>query len=293
MKKHKASAENSANPEQIREQARSFTSAVSGLATEVERLSVENAALRLQIAQVLSAGAEFGPDVAEGWLKRFEQLPAWKKARLGTWRWDKAAGRPEDNGLRGLRQSLIAEPMSNFDRILWDRKEANRVANYVPSVFDDYIPARPAPDFKEGDQDIERAVEQKHPGLGKTFKAVVKGRLGRLRLVIELAFLIYGTDAVDRLTSAPEAVLEDLLERCRSMNSSIHERWARCADRLNGGSEWARANARFVLGVDSTATPEAIKAAYRQLAKQCHPDIATGDAETFTRVASAYDLLMN
>lgn len=49
-----------------------------------------------------------------------------------------------------------------------------------------------------------------------------------------------------------------------------------------------------VLGVDRTATPDAIKKRYRQLVKELHPDINPGDTiveQRFKEVSSAYDLL--
>lgn len=48
-----------------------------------------------------------------------------------------------------------------------------------------------------------------------------------------------------------------------------------------------------ILGVPRTATPEQIKKAYRQKAKQYHPDKPTGDAEQFKRVNEAYEILSN
>lgn len=48
------------------------------------------------------------------------------------------------------------------------------------------------------------------------------------------------------------------------------------------GSEWWT-----VLGVPATATPDTVKAAYRYLVKQHHPDTG-GDAEQFLKVQQAY-----
>lgn len=51
-----------------------------------------------------------------------------------------------------------------------------------------------------------------------------------------------------------------------------------------------------ILGVAQDAAPEAIKKAYRQLAKRYHPDKNAGDAqaaETFKRITEAYDVLSN
>jgi len=47
-----------------------------------------------------------------------------------------------------------------------------------------------------------------------------------------------------------------------------------------------------VLGVDSDADEDAIKAAYRRLAKRCHPDkVGDEGAARFTEITRAYDLL--
>ncbi|MFN3231438.1 MAG: J domain-containing protein [Alphaproteobacteria bacterium] len=49
-----------------------------------------------------------------------------------------------------------------------------------------------------------------------------------------------------------------------------------------------------VLGVDGTATPDDIKAAFRALAKEHHPDANPGDeeaAERFKSVCAAYEIL--
>jgi hypothetical protein len=52
-----------------------------------------------------------------------------------------------------------------------------------------------------------------------------------------------------------------------------------------------REDALKVLGIKGDITAEAVKKAYRQLAKRHHPDVG-GDAEQFRRVNEAYQLLM-
>jgi len=48
------------------------------------------------------------------------------------------------------------------------------------------------------------------------------------------------------------------------------------------------------LGVEPSASPEAIVAAFRRQARVLHPDIAgTGDADAFVAVKLAYDVLAN
>jgi hypothetical protein len=50
------------------------------------------------------------------------------------------------------------------------------------------------------------------------------------------------------------------------------------------------AEARTVLGVDPTATPDQIRSAFRALARTMHPDVG-GDTATFARINAAYDVL--
>lgn len=50
--------------------------------------------------------------------------------------------------------------------------------------------------------------------------------------------------------------------------------------------------ARQVLGVDAGADEAEIKRAYRERAKEVHPDRSDGDAESFKRVTDAYEQLV-
>jgi curved DNA-binding protein CbpA len=45
-----------------------------------------------------------------------------------------------------------------------------------------------------------------------------------------------------------------------------------------------------IIGVERTATDDAIRAAFRSLARQHHPDVG-GDAARFTEIARAYEVL--
>lgn len=46
-----------------------------------------------------------------------------------------------------------------------------------------------------------------------------------------------------------------------------------------------------VLGVGLRATTEEIKIAYRRRAREVHPDVSSGDTETFQRLSEAYQVL--
>ena len=47
-----------------------------------------------------------------------------------------------------------------------------------------------------------------------------------------------------------------------------------------------------VLGIDRAESPQGIHAAYRKLAKQCHPDVVGGDSkERFQGIQQAYEVL--
>ena len=48
-----------------------------------------------------------------------------------------------------------------------------------------------------------------------------------------------------------------------------------------------------ILGIDSKATPDDIKKAFRKLSLIYHPDRDTGDNEKFKNITSAYEVLSN
>ncbi len=78
-------------------------------------------------------------------------------------------------------------------------------------------------------------------------------------------------------------------ERARRARQTQQNR--RRAQRGTAKSGLSRAQARRVLGVESTASQSDIKSAYRQQAKQHHPDRETGDEAQFKKVSRAYETL--
>jgi curved DNA-binding protein len=66
--------------------------------------------------------------------------------------------------------------------------------------------------------------------------------------------------------------------------------------RLGVGRVGVKLSHYDVLGVESTATPQEIKKAFRQIARECHPDVAGEDpksAERFKSARDAYEVLID
>src|SRR5688500_13746554 len=55
--------------------------------------------------------------------------------------------------------------------------------------------------------------------------------------------------------------------------------------------EWFEKDYYKALGISSTASDKEIKAAYRKLSKQYHPDANKGSEERFKDISAAYDVL--
>src|SRR3954463_3332228 len=93
--------------------------------------------------------------------------------------------------------------------------------------------------------------------------------------------------------SAEDAAAREAEERRRAdgFRQASHYGWGGSGDGTRSREEM---KALDVLGVETDATSEQIKAAYRRLAKANHPDAAPGDAEAATRfqqVQAAYEVL--
>ena len=86
-----------------------------------------------------------------------------------------------------------------------------------------------------------------------------------------------------------------ILQKAQRNTASISFAQSRCFATVAPHSRIPREkNYYSILGLERTATPEQIKEAYRELAKQYHPDITGGttkDAEKFRDVMEAYGIL--
>jgi hypothetical protein len=270
------------------EDANTWRRSLVELLQERDHLARENAILKQQIQQLQSAGAQLTPELAKSWLPGLQACDGWDSLPVGNafdTSWDSAAGEVNGLGLKALVLDLRARPATASDRATWDANERRQVLQNKGGG----IPARPAPDRVQPTQATSWLLNQRSPGLGDSFTALTKGLRGRLPLVIEAAFLLFGERAVAMLSTDPAQVVKTLLtEVARASEPTKAATRQFFSDFFSGKT--ALLQARQVLGVGPDATVEEIKQAYRRLARQHHPD-AGGDAEQFHRIQQAYEVL--
>ncbi|MEB3261074.1 MAG: DnaJ domain-containing protein [Cyanobacteriota bacterium] len=169
---------------------------------------------------------------------------------------------------------------------------------------------------------LEEELNRQSPGLGTAFGQALRGPHSRGRWAVRAAFALYGPRAAEWLSEDPLRVVEELGRRVeqldRRQGPDSKQRQAQGQQRRKGTrtannsqapggsstsgagtssgtrsdfSSGPRAQALKLLGLAPEATPEAIKRAYRRLAKAHHPDLG-GDAEAFHRLEAAYRLLL-
>jgi len=259
---------------------------VQNLLIENERLQQRVTHLQHQLDLARQVGGALSPELAKSWLPGLAACDGWERLAVGNafdTRWDQAAGKVEGLGLKALVLDLRARPATASDRAFWDASERRRVAEGGG------VPARPAPDRVQPLEATSWLLNQRQPGLGDSFTALTKGLRGRLAVAIEAAFLLWGDRAVAMLSTDPAQVVKTLrTEVARASEATRAASWQFMADLLKGRA--AAPQARQVLGVGADATAAEIKQAYRQLARQHHPD-AGGDPEQFHRIQQAYELL--
>jgi len=155
---------------------------------------------------------------------------------------------------------------------------------------------------------LEEELNRQSPGLGTALGQALRGPHSRGRWAVRAAFALYGPRAAEWLNEDPLRVVEELGRRVeqldRRQGPDPKQRQAQGQQRRKGTrtannspgtqtgfSSGPRAQALKLLGLTPDATPEAIKRAYRHLAKAHHPDLG-GDAEAFHRLEAAYRLLL-
>lgn len=274
----------------------------------LDQLVLENESLRRQV-QTLSeqlrlaqaAGSAFGPDTAKAWAKAFEQADpkAWRELRAGAWTWNDEKGRPTGGGLAGLVLDLTATPGDDSQaRLNWDmeenRRERMRNARIAAGDTSQPYQRRPYPPRFRCQLAVCSWLDQQgHPGLGATVRQLKQGlRDGsKASLLVDAAFALWKEEAVAKLSGDPLVALKELREAVT--DSALKDfNFGSFADAFLGSIRdgQRKADARRTLGVADEADADAIKAAYRRLARVHHPD-AGGDAEQFSKVAAAYSLL--
>jgi DnaJ domain len=275
--------------------SRPITTNVEALLAENDALRREVRALRLQLELVLQGGrsatperdvtqrepaerrrppvttaSSFGitPELVERWGQAMGRHPQWQVLRIGP-----------PNGLRGLI-------------------EAQRRQWWNPAL------------------ELEQELDRRAPGLGAELGEALRGPHSRVRWAVRAAFAVYGPSALEWLSDEPLRVVEELLTRAqqleqrRSGGRQQRRKGTRTAN-TSGANRSAgpkaskgpktgqnathaadpRQQALELLGLERGASLQAIKRAYRRLAKDHHPDLG-GDVERFHRLDAAYRLLI-
>lgn len=169
---------------------------------------------------------------------------------------------------------------------------------------------------------LEEELDRRSPGLGGELAAALRGPHSRGRWAVRAAFALYGPRAPEWLGEEPLRVVEELRRRLeqlegrqrqgrrrgtrtenrtenRTDNRNQHRSESRSEHRSKTHSKTTgqaadadpRRQALQLLGLEPGASREAIKRAYRRLAKAHHPDLG-GDPAAFHRLDAAYRLLL-
>ena len=251
--------------------SRPITANVEALLVENEALRREVWALRQQLEHQRSrgptrvtSGAAPGltPQEVERWCQAMARHPAWGSLRVGP-----------PGGLRGVMEEL---------QLQW----------WNPALS------------------LEEELNRHNPGLGTELAAALRGPHSRGRWAVRAAFALYGPRAVEWLNEAPLRVVGELRQRVERLeqrqgrgqrrgtrtenHSQANQQQARPDSAGFGAGSGAdpRQDALRLLGLESGATPQAIKRAYWRLAKTHHPDLG-GNAEAFQAIDAAYRMLMD
>jgi hypothetical protein len=241
---------------------RPVTANVEALLAENDALRRENNALQRELRALRqvhnrvtnSAAPGLTAEQVERWSAAMARHPAWSTLRIG----------PPD-GLRGLVEELR--------RHWWN-----------PALS------------------LEEELDRRSPGLGSELAAALRGPHSRGRWAVRAAFALYGPRAPEWLGEEPLRVVEELrrrLEQLEGRQRQGRRRGTRTENHSKSDSKTRsqaadadpRRQALQLLGLEPGASREAIKRAYRRLAKAHHPDLG-GDPAAFHRLDAAYRLLL-
>lgn len=158
--------------------------------------------------------------------------------------------------------------------------------------------------------ELEQELDRRCPGLGTELAEALRGPHSRARWAVRAAFAVYGQRAPEWLSAEPHRVVAELLQRLERLEQAGRARQDRERRRgtrtenhsrsreQSGASQSSRSPAAdprraalAELGLEPGASPQAIRRAYRRLAKAHHPDLG-GDAAAFHRLDAAYRLLL-
>jgi hypothetical protein len=158
--------------------------------------------------------------------------------------------------------------------------------------------------------ELEQELDRRCPGLGTELAEALRGPHSRVRWAVRAAFAVYGQRAPEWLSADPQRVVTELLQRLERLEQrgrarqgreqrrgTRTENHTRSREQRSGcqpsGSPAAdpRHAALAELGLEPGASPQAIRRAYRELAKAHHPDLG-GDVAAFHRLDAAYRLLL-
>ena len=257
-----------------------------------ERLRLQVASLQLQLDLARTAGGPLSSETAKAWTAAMAAAnpEGFKSLYVGDDRWDEFKGLATGLGLRALLLDLTA--ISGDDRMqrnLWDIRWRKAPGKAAADHFGKYPPR-----FRN-QLSVATVLRQRgQDALAATLEQLTKGLRGGTKayLVVQVAFLLFEGGAVQALSHEPAAVLDRILKEQRRVNDLVSP-FGAFKDLFQQalGSDAAEAQARKTLGVTEGADRAAIKAAYRALAKETHPDAPGGDREAFEKVQSAFELL--
>ena len=236
--------------------SRPITTNVEALLAENEALRREVRALRLQLELVLQ-GRRPPVTTAASFGITPERVERWGQAMARHPRWQQLRIGPPG----GLRELI----------------EAQRKRWWNPAL------------------ELEQELDRRAPGLGAELAEALRGPHSRVRWAVRAAFAVYGPRGQEWLEDEPLRVVEELLSRTagrqQRRQGTRTENVSGSGGRQGAGGSDPLQQALELLGLERGASQQAIKRAYRRLAKQHHPDLG-GDVELFHRLDAAYRLLI-